>query len=101
MKRLKNIEHKNAVQLKAIDYQKGVQAKIISKSSIKLPLLKSIYSQEVKDGRIGDDEAKKYLKLSKIWRVIKLPTLNWCIGERKYRPEIDMDIDPTPDSKTY
>ena len=55
----------------------------------------------MKDGRIGDDEAKKYLKPTKIWRVIKLPTLNWCIGERKYRPEIDMDIDPTPDSNTY
>ena len=45
MKRLKNIEDKN-------EDQKGVQAKIISKSKVKSPLLKSIYSQEVKDERI-------------------------------------------------
>ena len=45
LKRLKNIEDKN-------EDQKGVQAKVISKSKIKSPLLKSIYSQEVKDERI-------------------------------------------------
>ena len=45
LKRLKNIEDKN-------EDQKGVQAKVISKSKVKSPLLKSIYSQEVKDERI-------------------------------------------------
>ena len=45
MKILKNIEDKN-------EDQKGVQAKVISKSKVKSPLLKSIYSQEVKDERI-------------------------------------------------
>ena len=49
LKRLKNIEDKNEEQLKAIEDQKEVQTKIISKNKIKPPLLKSIYSQEVKD----------------------------------------------------
>ena len=51
MKRLKNIEDKNEEQLKANEDQKRVQAKMISKSKIKSPLIKSIYSQEVKDGK--------------------------------------------------
>ena len=63
MKRLKNIEDKNEEQLKAIEYQKEVQTKIICKSKIKSPLLKSIYSQEVKDGRIYNNEAKKIFKI--------------------------------------
>ena len=46
LKRLKNIEDNN-------EDQKGIQAKVIRKSKIKSPLLKSIYSQEVKDERIG------------------------------------------------
>ena len=81
LKRLKNIEDKNEEQLKAIEDRKGVQAKIISKSKIKSPLSKSIYSQEVKDGRINGDEAKKYSKLLKVWRVVKLTTLDWCAGQ--------------------
>ena len=62
LKRLKNIEDKNEEQLKAIEDQKEVQTKIISKNKIKPPLLKSIYSQEVKDGRIDGYEAKKIFK---------------------------------------
>ena len=40
-KRLKNIKDKNEEHLKAIGDQKGVQAKTISKSKIKPPLLKA------------------------------------------------------------
>ena len=40
-KRLKNIQDKNEEHLKAIGDQKGVQAKTISKSKIKPPLLKA------------------------------------------------------------
>ena len=64
LKRLKNIEDKNEEQLKAIEDQKEVQTKIISKNKIKPPLLKSIYSQEVKDGRINGYEAKKNIQNS-------------------------------------
>ena len=59
MKRLKNIKDKSEDKLKAIEYQKEVQTKVISQNKIKPPLLKSIYSQEVKDGRIYNNEAKK------------------------------------------
>ena len=51
MKTLKNIEDKNEEELKTIEDQKGVQAKISSKSKTKPPPLKSIYGQEMKDGR--------------------------------------------------
>ena len=81
LKRLKNIEDKNEEQLKTIEDQKEVQTKIISKNKIKPPLLKSIYSQEVKDETIDNNEAKKYSKLLKTWRVVKLTTLNWCTGQ--------------------
>ena len=59
MKRLKNIEDKSEEQLKVIEDQKKVQTKIISKNKIKALLLKSIYSQDVKIGRINGYEAKK------------------------------------------
>ena len=62
LKRLKNIEDNNEEQLKAIEDQKEVQTKIISKNKIKPPLLKSIYSQEVKDERIDCYEAKTIFK---------------------------------------
>ena len=65
LKRLKNIEDKNKEQLKAIEDQKEVQAKVISRNKIKPSLLKSIYSQEVKYGRIDNDEAKKIFKTLK------------------------------------
>ena len=65
LKRLKNIEDKNKEQLKAIEDQKEVQAKVISRNKIKPSLLKSIYSQEVKYGRIDYDEAKKIFKTLK------------------------------------
>ena len=55
----KNIEDKHEKQLKAIEDQKGVQTKIISQDKVKPPLLKIIYSQEVKGGRIDSNEAKK------------------------------------------
>ena len=45
MKRLKNIENESEEQLKTIEDQKEVQTKIIRKNKVKLPLLKSIYSQ--------------------------------------------------------
>ena len=66
MKRLKNIEDKNEEQLKAIEYQKEVQTKIICKNKIKSPLLKSIYSQEVKMEESITMKQKKYLKFLKI-----------------------------------
>ena len=51
LKTLKNIEDKNEEELKTIEDQKGVQAKISSKSKTKPPPLKGIYGQEMKDGR--------------------------------------------------
>ena len=45
LKRLKNIENESEEQLKTIEDQKEVQTKIIRKNKVKLPLLKSIYSQ--------------------------------------------------------
>ena len=65
LKRLKDIEDKNKEQLKAIEDQKEVQAKVICRNKIKPSLLKSIYSQEVKYGRIDNDEAKKIFKTLK------------------------------------
>ena len=59
LKRKKKIEDKFEEQLKAIEDQKEIQTKIVSKNKIKSPLLKSIYSQEVKDQRIDNNEAKK------------------------------------------
>ena len=58
----KRIEDEIEKQLKVIEDQKEVQAKISSKNKIKPPLLKSIYSQEVKDGRIDNNEAKRIFK---------------------------------------
>ena len=58
LKRLKNIEDKNDEQLKAIEGKKEIQTKI------KPSLLKSTYSQEVKDGRINKDAAKKKIQNS-------------------------------------
>ena len=82
LKRLKNIENKNEKQLKAIEGQKEIQTKIISKNKIKPPLLKSIYNQEVKDERINNDSAKKKnLKNLKTWRVVILKTLNWYTNQ--------------------
>ena len=62
LKRLKFIEEKNDEQLKAIEDQKEIQTNIIIKNKIKPPLLKSIYNQEVRDGRINKDAAKKIFK---------------------------------------
>ena len=62
LKRLENIEDKNDEQLKAIEDQKEIQTKIISKNKIKTPLLKNIYSQDVKDGKINNDVAKRIFK---------------------------------------
>ena len=62
MKRLKNIEDKNYKQLKAIKDQKEIQVKINGNNEIKPALLKSIYSQEVKNGRINNDNANKIFK---------------------------------------
>ena len=59
LKRQKNIEDKVEKQLKAIEDKKEVQTKFISENKIKPPLLQSIYSQEVKDGRIDNNEEKK------------------------------------------
>ena len=62
LKRLRDIEDKSEEQLKAIEDQKEIQTRIISKNEIKPPLLKSIYSQEVKDGRIDGYKAKRIFK---------------------------------------
>ena len=63
LKRLKNIESKNEEQLKTIKDQEQIQAIIISKNKIKPPFLRSIYNQEMKDGNINNDEAKKISKV--------------------------------------
>ena len=76
LERLKDIEDKNKEELKAIEDQKEIQTKLISRDKIKAPLLKSINNQEVKNERLDNDEAKKYLKLLKTWKVVKLTTLN-------------------------
>ena len=81
MKRLKNIENKSEEQLKVIEGQKKFQTKIISKNKIKALLLKSIYSQDVKGGRIDGYETKKNSKLLKTWRLLKLTTQKWCTGQ--------------------
>ena len=62
MKRLKNIEEKSGKQLKAIE-DLGEKINILSRYKIKPSLLKSIYSKEVKNGRIDNDEAKKVFKI--------------------------------------
>ena len=62
LKRLKNIENENEKQLKAIEDQKEFQNRIISTNKIKPLLLKSIFSQVVKDGRTENNEAKKKKK---------------------------------------
>ena len=61
-KRLKNFEEKSGKQLKAIEDQ-GKKVNIISQYKIKPPLLKSIYSQDMKNGRIDNGEAKKVFKI--------------------------------------
>ena len=62
LKRLKNIKDENKEQLEAIEDQKEIQTKLISKDRIKAPLLKIIYNQEVKNERTDNDEAKKIFK---------------------------------------
>ena len=62
LKRQKNTEDNTEKQLKTIKVQKEVQTKFISENKTKPPLLKSMYSQEVKDGRIDNKEAKKIFK---------------------------------------
>ena len=62
LKRLKNIENENEKQLKAIEDQKEFQNRIISTNKIKPLLLKSIFSQVVKDGRTENNKAKKKKK---------------------------------------
>ena len=62
LKRQKNTEDNIEKQLKAIEVQKEVQTKFITENKTKPPLLKSMYSQEVKDGRIDNNEAKKTFK---------------------------------------
>ena len=59
----KSIEDKNDEQLKAIEDRKEIQTKINSNNKIKPSLLKSIYRQEVKDGRINSDNVKKIFKI--------------------------------------
>ena len=82
LKRLKNIEGKNEEQLKAVKDQNKIQTRLISGNKIKPTPLKSIYSKEVKDDiNINNDEAKKYLKYWKTWRVIKFTTLNWFTSQ--------------------
>ena len=61
LKRLKNTEKKSGKQLKSIEGQ-GEKINIPNRYKIELPLLKIIYSQEVKNGRIDNGEAKKVFK---------------------------------------
>ena len=75
-KRLKNIEDKNKEQLKAIGDQKEIQTNLISQDKIKVPLLKSIYNQEIKNERINNDEAKILFKTLEDMESSKMTTLN-------------------------
>ena len=75
LKRLKNIKDKNEEQLKTIEDQEEDQSKAINRNKIKPPLLKSIYSQEVKDGKNDNNEAKKKKKKD------RTTTLNWFTGQ--------------------
>ena len=86
MKRLKNVEDKNDEQLKAIGDQKEIQTKIISKNKVKPPLLKSVYNQQVKDGKINKDAAKKIFKtLADMERSeINYSKLVYKSGDKKY-----------------
>ena len=72
--------------MKEIEDQKDVQAKIISKNKVQSPLLKSIYSQEVKDGRIDNNEAKKIFKTLKGMegRKINYSKLVYMSGDNEY-----------------
>ena len=65
LKRLKNNEGKNEEQLKVIEDPNKVQARSLSKNKIMPPFLKSIYKQELKDGNINNDEAKKIFETLK------------------------------------
>ena len=71
LKRLKNIENENEKQLKAIEDQKEFQNRIISTNKIKPLLLKSIFSQVVKDGRTENNEAKKKKRKKKIVKTLE------------------------------
>ena len=55
----------NEEQLKAIEDPKEVQARAFRKNKITPPFLKSIYNQELKDGNINNDEAKKIFETLK------------------------------------
>ena len=80
LKRLKNIEDKNEEQLKTIEDQEEDQSKAINRNKIKPPLLKSIYSQEVKDGKNDNNEAKKKKKK----RSNDYPKLVYWSGDNVY-----------------
>ena len=86
LQRLKNIEGKNEEQLKAIEDPKEVQDRAFSKNKIKPPFLKSIYNQELKDGNINNDEAKKIFETLKDMEGSKIdyPKLAYKSGDNQY-----------------
>ena len=85
LKRLKNLEDKNNEQVKTNEDEKEIQTKIISKNII-TPFLKSIYTQEVKYGRIKNNNSKKIFKtIEDIERSeIDYSKLLYKLGDNKY-----------------
>ena len=86
LKRLKNNEGKNEEKLKVIEDPKEVQARSLSKNKIMPPFLKSIYKQELKDGNINNDEAKKIFETLKDMEGSKIdyPKLAYKSGDNQY-----------------
>ena len=71
--------------------KKKMQTKTISKNKIKPPLLKSIYSQEMKDGRIDNNEAKKIFKILEDMEDSKIDysKLVYRSGDNEYLLDLD------------
>ena len=70
---------------------KKMQTKTISKNKIKPPLLKYIYSQEMKDGRIDNNEAKKIFKILEDMEGSKIDysKLVYRSGDNEYLLDLD------------
>ena len=85
MKILKNIEDKSEKQLKAIKDQKK-KVDMLSQYKIKAPVLKNIYSKEVRDRRVNDREAKRVFKILEDMEGSKIDYSNlvYRSGDNKY-----------------
>ena len=85
MKILKNIEDKSEKQSKAIKDQKE-KVDMLSQYKIKAPLLKNIYSKEVRDRKVNDREAKRVFKILEDMAGSKIDYSNlvYRSGDNKY-----------------